>query len=349
MARFFQHSVYVITRLLRYTRSFLGVALLALWGCAKQETPSKTSASEPAALPKVRFLTDWYPQAEHGGYYQALMKGYYKAAGLDVEIVPGGPGVTVPQKMASGNADFAMGSSQDLIALASIGLPFVIVAAPMQHDPQAILLHEDSPIRSFGDLNGKTVMAVPGSGWIDYLKAQYHIEFSIIPSNFGIAQFVADKNFIQQCYVTNEPYFVGEQGIHARTLLIANSGYNPYRIIYTTQRFAREHPEQVKAFVAATIQGWEDFMNGDPSPAKAEIVRRNAKMSEGLMNFTIAAMRDQKLVGGKTELGERAGKMTRMRLEEQVRLLVSLKLIAKPIPLEQFASFAFLPPDRKEP
>lgn len=320
---------------------------LFLAGCSKQSSESASVPSTNAA--KVRFLTDWYPQAEHGGYYQALVKGYYREEGLDVEILSGGPTITVEQKMIGGAADVSMGQSLDVAIHVSRGLPFQIIAAPMQRDPQAILVHDESPVKTFTDLNGTTVMAVPGSGWIDYLKAQYHIDFSIIPSNFGVAQFLTDKDFIQQCYVTNEPFFVGQQGVKSRTLLIANSGYNPYRVLFTTQRFAREHPEELRKFVRASLRGWEDFMKGDPSPAKAEISRRNDKMSPELMDFTIRAMRDQQLVDGDPSLGEHTGKLTRKRLEEQVNVLVKLNVIPKPIPIEQFASFDYLPADRREP
>ncbi len=156
-----------------------------------------------------------------------------------MEIVPGGPGVPVEQIMLAGQVDLAMGRSDDIIAWDSQGIPLLIVGVYMERDPQAILVHDESPVHGFADLNNRTIMGVQGSNWIEYIKLHYHIDFRLIPSNFGIAQFMADKDFIQQCFVTNEPYYVQKNGGHPRVLLMSDSGFNPYRVIYTTQRYAR--------------------------------------------------------------------------------------------------------------
>jgi hypothetical protein len=105
----------------------LVLALLAA-GCARKE-----AAIAPAAtsLRKVVLQSDWFPQAEHGGFYQALAKGFYREAGLDVEILPGGPGATIKLSVAKGTADFGMYRSDDVIVAASRGLPLVIVGAVM--------------------------------------------------------------------------------------------------------------------------------------------------------------------------------------------------------------------------
>jgi NitT/TauT family transport system substrate-binding protein len=322
-------------------RAALVVAALALLvaGCSR---PAPTA---PGALPRIRFKTDWYAQAEHGGFYQAVARGYYRDAGIDVDIVPGGPGVLVPQIMLAGQVDIAMGASDDMVLWASKGLPFVVVGVYMERDPQAILVHEDGPVKTFADLNNRTIMAVQGENWIEYLKAHYHIDFNLIPSNFGIAQFMADKGFIQQCFVTNEPYYVRKNGGHPRTLLIADSGFSPYRVLYTTQRYLKEHPTEVRAFVAASLRGWDDFMNADPSPAKALIAKVNENMSDEFMDFSIKAMRDEHIVAGRPELGERPGLMTRRRMQDQVDVLLQLKIIPELIPLDRFVRFDFMPPD----
>jgi NitT/TauT family transport system substrate-binding protein len=324
-------------------------AAFLVWvaGCSKPEPASANppaSGEGGASLPKVRFKTDWYPQAEHGGFYQALAKGFYKDAGIDVEIVPGGPGVLVEQIVLAGQADMAMGRSDDIIAWNSKGLPFVIVGVYMEHDPQAILVHDESPVRTFADLNHRTIMGVPGSNWIDYIKVHYHIDFNLIPSNFGIAQFMADRDFIQQCFVTNEPFYVRKNGGHPRTLLMSDSGFNPYRVIYSTQRFVREHPSEVRAFVAASLRGWDDFMNGDPAPGEALIAEGNGSMSGEFMDYSIKAMRDDHLVSGSPAAGERLGLMTRARMQAQVGDLQQLKIIPELIPVDNFARFDLVPP-----
>jgi len=312
----------------------------ALAGCSRPAA----EAGGAAAPPRIRFKADWYPQAEHGGFYQALARGFYRRAGLDVEIIPGGPGVLVSDIVLSGQVDLAMGRSDDIVAWVSRGLPFVIVGVYMERDPQAILVHEEGPVRTFADLNGRTVMGVPGSNWIEYIKSHYRIDFRLIPSNFGLAQFMADKDFIQQCFVTNEPFYVRRNGGHPRTLLMSDSGFRPYRVMYTTQRYLREHPEEVRAFVAASLRGWGDFMNGDPSPAKKLIATGNPGMTEEFMDYSIGVMRDAHIVAGRPEDGERIGTMTPRRMQEQVDDLARLRIIPQLIPLDKFVRFDLAPP-----
>ena len=329
----------------RLTPPVLALLLTAglLSGCGKSSAPA--AAAGAPVLTKIRFQTDWLAETEHGGFYQAIAKGYYREAGLDVEVLPGGPGPSVPQKIIGGIADVGMGTSDALIVSVNNNLPFVIAGVYMQHDPQAILLHEENPVNTFADLNGKTIMAVPGSNWLDYVKMHHGIDLKLIPLNYSLAQFMADKNFIQQCFITNEPYYARKNGAKVKTLLISNSGYDPYRVMFTTQKFAREHPDALRAFVAASLRGWRDFITGDPAPARALIAQSNDQMKSEFMDFSIGAIKDNFLVTGRPGTGEDIGVMTRRRLQEQVDLLVQLKLIPAPVPLEKFASFDFLPAD----
>ena len=71
----------------------------------------------------VRLITDWYPQPEHGGFYYALIKGYYREAGLDVEILPGGPNAFPIQRIATKAAEFGMGSTDDVLLANDRGIP----------------------------------------------------------------------------------------------------------------------------------------------------------------------------------------------------------------------------------
>lgn len=315
----------------------IGAGLL-LGACSRQAAPGSTG------LAAIRVQADWYAEAEQGGFYQALARGFYRDAGLDVELLNGGPGGYPLQSVASGHADMALGRSDDVIlGVARAHLPLLIVCAYMERDPMAVLVHEESAVRDFPDLAGKVVMADPSSAWISYLKARYAMDFSIIPLNYGLGEFMADRNLVVQGFATSEPYFLKRHGVASRTLLIARSGYNPYRVIFANKGFVREHPDAVRAFVAATIRGWEDFLAGDPAPAKAMILARNEPMTDDFLRFSTQAMEDNHLVRGDPALGERLGLMTRKRMQEQVDLYVKLKVIAAPIPLDQFVSFDFLP------
>lgn len=91
---------------------------------------------------KVRFGTNWVPQAEHGGYYQALAEGTYSACGLDVEIIPGGPGIKNREQLVAGNIDFYMGGNLlQAFEAVSQDTPIKVVAAHFQKDPQILMSH----------------------------------------------------------------------------------------------------------------------------------------------------------------------------------------------------------------
>jgi len=243
----------------------------------------------------------------------------------------------------SGLTDLAMGRSDDVIVWAQQGLSFVIVGVYMERDPQALLLHDEDPAKTFADLDNRTIMAESSVHWLDYIRNKYHITLRQIPLNFGIGSFMADKTFIQQCFVTDEPYYVRKNGGNPRTLMLSDSGYNPYRIIFGTKAFVDAHPEAVRRFLAASIHGWDDFMNGDADATKATISKLNDNMPMALIEYSIQVMKDQHIISGKPEAGERMGLMTKERMMEQDQVLADLKLIPQLIPLDKFVRFDLLP------
>lgn len=323
----------------RLAGCLLVAGLLA--GCGKQ-APAPAATSDGGRR-KVVLQTDWFPQAEHGGFYQALAKGFYAEAELDVEIWPGGPGAGIKLKVARGDADFGMQRSDDLVVAVARGLPFVMVAATMQHDPQAVMVHDASPVRALPDLAGRTIIASPSMTWIPYLKKKYGIEFDLKPNTYGLGEFRADRAAIQQCYVTNEPFFARQHGLAVRTLALAEAGYDCYPALFCRKELARSSPELVRAFVAATIRGWRDYVRGDPAPADALILARNRDMTPALLKFSREEMIARRLVEGDAARGEDVGTFSLARVAEQAQMLLDLKLIDQPVAVRDVATTDFLP------
>ncbi len=79
-----------------------------------------------------------------------------------------------------------------------------------------------------------------------------------IPSTSSIANFLADPGYAQQIFVTSEPYFAKQADAQVRTTLISSSGYDPYRVQFTTRDFAARNPDIVAKFVRPSIRGWQD-------------------------------------------------------------------------------------------
>jgi NitT/TauT family transport system substrate-binding protein len=313
---------------------------LFLSGCGKK---AETVAGAAPGLVKVRFQTDWFPQPEHGGYYQALAKGYYAAEGLDVEILPGGPNAQVMTAVAVGRIHLGMTNGDDVIVAVARGVPVRMVGAEMQRDPQGILFHSENPLRSLKDLEGKTLMAGAGSTWIEVVKKKLGVQFNLLPLVGDLARFMNDKTFVQQCFVTNEPFFARERGANVGALLIASDSYEPYRVMFTSQKFLAEHPEIVAKFVRASIKGWNDYLTGDPAPANAILAAKRNDLSPEFMAYSIKAMNDYKLVAGDPARGETTGQLTAARLQKQIDLLQEVGVLDKPVKVDDVATFEFIP------
>lgn len=332
----------------RWSGAWIVLVMLAA-GCGRQPSSPpapvapKTGALARPPLHRVLLQTDWFPQAEHGGYYQALARGFYAEAGLDVTLLPGGPGAGTRLKLTKGDVDFAMMKSDDVIVAAARGLPFVMVAATMQRDPGAVMVHADSPVQSLRDLDGRVVIASTSMTWIPYLQKKYGITFDLKPNPYGLGEFLANKEAIQQCIVTNEPFFAQQQGRHVRTLLLADSGYDCYPALVCRQELLRTSAAMIRTFVHQSIRGWRDYLQGDPAPADALIRERNSEMTPELMRFSRNEMIARSLVGGDPARGEDIGQLSLPRLEAEMQTLLKLKILDAPIPIASVATRQFLP------
>ena len=241
-------------------------------------------AGAAQAQQKFSFLTNWFAQAEHGGFYQAQASGLYKAAGLDVTIRMGGPQLSVLQQLAAGQADCVMGFDVQSITAWAQGIPAVTVAAAFQKDPQVLIAHP-GVVSRLEDLKGRTLLissAAHTTFW-PWLKATYGLaDGQLRPYTFNIQPFVADRNAVQQGFLSSEPYAIeSAAGFKPQVFLLSDHGWPPYSTtIVCMDKTVRERPQAVAAFVRASMEGWKSYMKGDPSPGNALIKRDNPNMSD---------------------------------------------------------------------
>ncbi|HWF38706.1 MAG TPA: ABC transporter substrate-binding protein [Candidatus Acidoferrales bacterium] len=324
----------------------LAVASMGVAGCGRAQ---HASADSGPALTKVVLQADWYPQPEHGGFFTAIAKGYYKDEGLDVTIVPLGPYLSVEKQLAAGAAQFGMGSSDKTLEGIGDGEPIIAVAATMQNDPQGVMVRKDSNIHSFADLNGHTVAIKTGSTWWEYISRQYHLdEVHEVPAMMNVANFVADPNYVQQAFATSEPYFANKAGVATRVLLTKDAGYDPYRVMLTTRSFLEQHPDVVGKFVRASVRGWREYLI-DPAPAHAMIAKLNPALTPDWMEFTWKALRDGHFVAGDAPNGADLGQFDPKRWREMYAKLVDLKVIEKPFDPNTAYTLQFIPKPNSAP
>ncbi len=313
----------------RFTR-VLALALLAL----------------PLAAPaqdKITFMTSWYAQAEHGGFYQALAKGLYKKYGLDVTIRMGGPQVNGMQLMMAGQADMHMGYDFQVLKSIEQGLTPVTVATSFQHDLQGLLAHED--VKSLGDLKGKTILVATAgrSSWWPWMRQKYgYAEEQVRPYTFNLQPFLADQNLAQQAYLSSEPFQAEKAGVKARFFLFARDGFPPYgTTIVATQRLVKEKPDVVQRFVRASMEGWKGYLE-DPAAANELIKKDNPNMKDDQLAYAVAKLKEQNLVGGGDAAKMGIGVMTDERWKKTHEYMVSAGLLPATVDVRQAYTTQFV-------
>jgi len=312
----------------------LSVVLLGNLGCR---------SSQKAGLTIVKLQADWYPQPEQGGFYDAIAKGYYKGEGLDVQILPGGPYISSEPLVASGAVQFGMATS-DLVleSIANSNEPLIAVGATMQHDPQGILLRADSPVHTWTDLNGHMVAVKPGSTWWEFLVKKFQLDrVHEIPATYSVANFLQDPGYIQQGFVTSEPYFAHRAGVPTRMLMNRDAGFDPYRVFYTSADFMREHPEIVARFVRASVRGWRDYMN-DPVAANAMILKLNPALSPDWEQYSYTALKNGNFVTGEDRSGAQVGQFDASRWQNTYAQILDLQVLKRPIDVKSAFTTQFL-------
>lgn len=285
------------------------------------------------AADTVTFATNWLPEAEHGGFYQALADGTYARYGLDVRIVPGGPNSNNRMLLVAGRADFYMGINM-ITAFDAVreNIPTVVVASLFQKDPVALMSHPGVGLDRFADLaKAKTYFIAKDnlSSTFQWLKLAYGFtEEKVKPYTFNPAPFIAEKNSVQQGYATAEPFAIEKAaGFKPNVFLLADQGYDTYSTtIETRADTVVKKPDLVQRFVDASIVGWKNYLHGDDSAANALIKRENPEMTDGQIADSIAKMKQFGIVeSGDTEtLG--IGAMTDARMRSFFNKMVGAKL-----------------------
>ena len=285
----------------------------------------------PLAQEKFTHLTNWFAQAEHGGYYQALAAGLYKKEGLDVTLKMGGPQVNVMQLLAAGQADCIMGYDVQTMKGWEQGIAAVTVAASFQKDA-AVLISHPGVVNRLADLKGKTILISSAShtSFWPWLKTTYGLsDAQTRPYTFNIQPFMADKNMVQQGYLSSEPYAMEKEARYKpNVFLLADHGWPPYSTtIVCMEKTVQARPKAIAAFIKATMQGWKGYLQGDASAANALIKKDNPAMTDDNIANGIRLLNQSGMVAGGDAARLGIGVITDERMRKTYDLLVAMKLL----------------------
>ena len=304
---------------------------------------ASVGASGVAAQDKVTFLTSWYGQAEHGGFYQALANGLYKKHGLDVTLRMGGPQVNGMQLMMAGQADMHMGYDFQVLKSLEQSLTPTTVATSFQHDLQGLMTHED--VKSLGELKGKTILVATAgrSSWWPWLKQKYgYTEEQVRPYTFNLQPFFADKSVAQQAYLSSEPLQAQKAGVKANFFLFARDGFPPYgTTIVATQRMVKDKPAVVQRFVRASMEGWKSYV-ADPAAGNQLIKKDNPNMTDEQLAYGLAKLKEQELIAGGDAANMGIGVMTDERWKKTYDYMVSANLLKPDVDYRQAFTTQFV-------
>jgi NitT/TauT family transport system substrate-binding protein len=300
------------------------------------------------ALDKVSFGTNWVAEAEHGGFFQAVADGTYQKYGLDVTIVPGGPNDNNRMLLIAGKLDFFM-AANTLMSFDAVtnNVPVVTVAAIFQKDPQVLLTHPESKIARLEDLKPLTLFVSKEgiSSYFQWLKSEYGFsEEKVRPYTFNPQPFLANKQSAMQGYVTSEPYAIEKSaGFKPGIILLADYGFNTYStLIETRGDLIDKKPDLVQRFVDASLVGWYNYLYGDNAAANAMIRKLNPEMTDALIAYSIARMKEYGIIDSGDTLRDGIGAMTDARMASFFDKMVRAHVVGPDIDYRKAYTLRFI-------
>ena len=304
----------------RFWFLFVLLGVLAGLGCGTAKPDASGSSS-------IQVILNWFPESEHGGFYAALVHGYYKDEGLEVTFVPGGLSVPTIQRVANGQVPFGVANAEAILLGRAEEADLVALMAPMQDSPQVIIVHAKSGIRKLSDIQGVTLAMQEGNPAAQYIRRKAGLkDVRHVPYSGNVTQFMVNEKYAQQGYLFSEPFIIKKNGGDPYSIMISESGFNPYTsVLFTRTELVKEKPDLVAKMVRASVRGWQTYLR-EPKKTNDYIREINPEMADDILEFGAKAIGPLALPGKMPEA--KLGDMTRERwqtLADQMRELDLIK------------------------
>lgn len=297
----------------------------------KRQMLAILSAFGVSAQAATTIALNWFPEAEHGGFFSAQAAGLYSAVGLDVKLLPGGPGVPVLQQVATGRVDFAVSNADEVLIARSQGVPVVAVLAPIQTSPRVIMVHQESGIKALADLKDLTLAIEPQAPFANFLKKKLPLtNVRFVPYTGSVAPFVADKKWAQQAYGISEPFVAQEKGAKPVNLYVSELGYNPYTsVLVVSEKNLKEKPDLVRKVVQASREGWTRYLESSAG-ADGLIKKANPQVDQAVLDYGHTELLKLCRNADTEKMG--TGAMTAQRWNDLVQQLSAMGTFPKGVP-----------------
>lgn len=282
-----------------------------------------------AEASKVNLQLKWHHQFQFAGYYAAQAKGFYKDAGLDVNIIEGGPGKPALDAVLNGSVQYGI-SDADVLMAHMHGKPVVAMAAIFQHSPFIIISREDSNIHRLADLMGKSVMMKHDLSAVQFdammLKAGLDPTSVRFVTHTGqLDDLINRKVDAMAAYATNEPYRLRARGVEPAIISTIDYDVDFYGdTLFTSRREIETHPERADAFLKATLRGWRYAFDNPEEIANLILQLPGVKQSGATQESLLAEAKSMRplVMPDIVDMGH----MNTERWSHIAQLLVRLKL-----------------------
>lgn len=273
-----------------------------LASCSRTEVPVDASGRI-----RLRLAAGGPVSALHGGFYQAIAVGAYERRGLNIEILTGTAGQDVPSLLASSNAELAFGlDSFTALGLVADRAPVKAVAAFMQKDPVVLMARPDPTFTDLSGLQNRPILvsAQDRQGFWNWLQARFDLapDQAVIGSlEEHLAQLKSDPRAILVGRLTQEDArrVQSEAGFTPEIIQPADTGYPSYSsLVLAPNAFARDNGPALRDFIAASVEGWRDYVHGDGSKGDALIRKDNPDLSKRELDQARTRIRTGAMVDG---------------------------------------------------
>jgi len=312
-----------------WTRFLLGL----LWTLLCLYQGPALAAERP--LEKVRLQLKWLHQFQFAGYYAAVEQGFFRDAGLEVELLPATPDLKTSDLLLAGTVQYAVMSPMALVERQQ-GKPLVALAAIFQHSADAFMAIKGRGIRTPKDLRGQRVMITVESDAENLamlIASGVPVQsLHVIDHTWSLDDLIQGKVAAQTIYLTNEPYLLRQRGMEPELIKPLDYGIDFYGdCLVSTEQEIRTHPERTEAFLKAVQRGWRYAMSHPEEIAR--LILRKYSQEKTLEHLLFEAQTMRELI--QPNLVE-IGYMSQQRWEFIADTYVSLGLMPAGYELQGF-------------